>query len=75
MKIQLIAKNAPTYKKDTARDKWFKAVLKHEGKSTNTFLKAAEKYPPTLKKDGTAEAPRGWLNYFVREGVVKLSAK
>ena len=73
MKIQLIAKNAPTYKKDTARDKWFKAVRKHEGKSVDVFIKSATKNPPALKKDGKAEAPHGWLNYFVREGVVKLA--
>lgn len=38
MRIQLIAKNAPNYKEGTARDKWFKAILRHEGKTVETFL-------------------------------------
>ena len=73
MKIQLIAKNAPSYKKDSAREKWFKAVVRYEGKSVDAFLKNAEKNPPAKTKAGKGEPPQGWLNYFVHEGVVKLA--
>jgi len=73
MKIQLVTKNAPEYTEGTARDEWFKAVIRHEGKSVDAFIKNTKRNPPILKKDGIAEAPQGWLNYFVREQVIKLA--
>lgn len=73
MKIQLIAKNAPSYKNDSARDRWFKAVIRYEGKSVDSFLKNMGKNPPAVTKSGEAEPPQGWLNYFVREKVIKFA--
>ena len=72
MRIQLVTKNVPAYKEGTARDKWFKAILRHEGKTVDTFLKNTKRNPPALNKDGEAEAPNGWLNFFVREHVIRV---
>ena len=47
--------------------------MRHEGKTAATFLRNTRRNPPALKKDGKAERPQGWLNYFIREGVIKLA--
>jgi hypothetical protein len=60
-------------KYEGARALWYAALREHDGKSTEAFVAACTKKPPTLPKSGKAEDPRGWLRYFVREGVAALS--
>ena len=60
-------------KYEGARALWYAALLAHDGKSADDFVTACTKKPPTLPKSGKAEDPRGWLRYFVREGVAALN--
>jgi hypothetical protein len=60
-------------KYEGARALWYAALRQHDGKSTEDFISACTKTPPTLPKSGKAEDPRGWLRYFVREGVAALN--
>ena len=73
MRIKIL--DAPEYKPGSARAKWFAAVKRYDKKSVEDFLRNTEKRPPIHTKGGEAEAPNGWLNYFVREGAVKLTKK
>jgi hypothetical protein len=60
-------------KYEGARALWYATLREHDGKTTEDFVSACTKTPPTLPKSGKAEDPRGWLRYFVREGVAVLS--
>jgi hypothetical protein len=71
MKIKIL--ETPTYKKGSARAKWFTAIKRYNGKSVEDFLAAATKKPPVLKKNGEGESPNGWVRYFEREEVIKLA--
>ena len=63
----------PTYKKGTARAKWFTAIKGYDGKDVDAFIDAINKKPPVLKKNGEPEVPQGWVRYFAREEVIKVS--
>jgi hypothetical protein len=56
-----------------ARAAWYAALCQHSGKSAEDFVAACSKTPPTLPKNGKAENPRGWLQFFMRAGVASLS--
>ncbi len=62
----------PTYKKGSARAKWFTAIKRYDGKELDAFLTATTNKPPVLKKNGDPEAPNGWVRYFEREEVIGL---
>lgn len=62
----------PTYKKGSARAKWFAAIKRYDGKELEAFLTATTKKPPVLNKHGEGEAPNGWVSYFEREEVIQL---
>ena len=62
----------PEYKTGSARELWYAALRRAEGKSPEAFCEAASKKPPTLTKSGAAESPASWLRYFVREGLAKI---
>lgn len=66
-----VAKKAEKY--DGARAKWYAALLAHDGHTNDAFVESCTKSPPAMPKSGKAEDPRGWLRYFVREGVASLS--
>ena len=68
-----LTKNAPSFKKGSARAKWFTAIKRYDGKSVEDFLAAATKKPPVLKKNGESESPMGWLRYFEREEHIQIS--
>lgn len=55
-----------------ARAAWFEALRKYDGQSPEAFLEACKTTPPVLNMSGKAEDPRGWLRYFVREGVAAV---
>ncbi len=56
-----------------ARAAWYAALQAHNGKDADAFVADCTKTPPTTPKSGKAEDPRGWLRFFVREGVASLS--
>lgn len=53
-----------------ARESWYNLLLQHNGQDAGSFIEAAKANPPCLTKKGTAEDPRGWLRFFVRNEVV-----
>ena len=71
MKIKIL--ETPTFKKGSARAKWFTAIKRYDGKELDAFLDATNKKPPVLTKSGEGESPNGWVRYFEREEVIKLS--
>ena len=65
-------KNSPSFKKGTARAKWFTAIKRYDGESADAFIEAMNKKPPVLKKNGEGESPMGWLRYFERNEVIQV---
>lgn len=51
-----------------ARAAWFAVLVQHNGQAANAYLHACAKAPPSLPASGRAEAPTGWLSWFVRNG-------
>ena len=68
-----LTKNTPSFKKGSARAKWFTAIKRYDNKPVDDFVAAATKKPPVLNKHGEAESPSGWVRYFVREEVIELA--
>jgi hypothetical protein len=56
-----------------ARAEWYAVLCQHEGKPAADFLAATTAKPPSVPKSGVQEKSSGWLGYFVRTGVAKLS--
>lgn len=65
-------------KKDTkyrgAREAWHARLLEFDGKTEAEFIESTKEKPPALTRNGTAENPMGWVRFFVREGVLSVSA-
>jgi len=55
-----------------AREAWYALLKQHDGKPVSEFYAAAKASPPALTKAGTAEDPRGWMRWFLREKVAEL---
>ena len=55
-----------------AREAWYVLLKQHDGKPVSEFYAAAKATPPALTKAGTAEDPRGWMRWFLREKVAEL---
>ena len=68
-----LTKNTPTFKKNSARAKWFTAIKRYDGKPVDAFIDAMNKKPPVLTKNGGAESPMGWLRYFERQEAIQIS--
>ena len=71
--MNIVIKNAPEYRACSARAKWFAAVQRYQDKPLEMFVKNMKKRPPTLTRSGEAEDPRGWIDFFVIQGAIKLS--
>lgn len=56
-----------------ARQAWYEVLLAHNGQQASAYLQATAATPPSLPKSGVAEAPSGWLNWFVRNGVCTVT--
>jgi hypothetical protein len=67
----VIAKKEEKY--TGARAQWYTALREHEGQTIEAFVAACTKKPPSTPSSGKAEDPRGWLRWFVRNGVATLS--
>ena len=63
----------PTYKKGTARAKWFTTIKRYDGEDVDAFVAATTKKPPVLNKHSEGESPNGCVRYFEREEVIKLA--
>ena len=68
-----LTKNTPSFKKGTARAKWFTAIKRYHGKDVEAFVAATTKKPPVLNRHGEAESPNAWVSYFERAKVIKLT--
>ena len=68
-----LTKNTPTFKKNSARAKWFTAIKRYDNKPVDAFIEAMNKKPPVLKKNGEGESPMGWLRYFERNEHIQIS--
>lgn len=55
-----------------ARKAWYDVLLAHNGKPIADYEEHCTKNPPSLPKSGRAEAPSGWVRYFVRTGVLAI---
>ncbi len=62
----------PGMKYRGARDAWYARLQAHNGKDAASYLASCKENPPSLPKSGVAEAPQGWLSWFVRQGVCTL---
>lgn len=51
-----------------ARQAWYNVLVAHNGQPANAYLAATLATPPSLPKSQRADAPTGWLRYFVRTG-------
>lgn len=56
-----------------ARQAWFNVLLAHNGQPANAYLAACAAKPPSLPASGRAEAPTGWLSWFVRNGYATVT--
>ena len=56
-----------------ARAAWYGVLLQHNGNTAGAYLAACAANPPSLPKSGRAEAPTGWLRYFVRTGACTVT--
>lgn len=68
----LVVKAGLTYR--GARASWYAVLLQYNGQPGNAYLAACAAKAPSLPKSGRAEAPSGWLRYFVRTGACTLAA-
>ena len=59
-----------------ARGKWWAALQKYNGKPVAAFVTHVLANPPSTPKKGKlagkCEPPAGWVNWFVRQGLVKV---
>ena len=60
-----------------ARGAWWAAVQAHNGKPVAAFVAAVLATPPSTPKVGKlankVEPPAGWVNWFVRQGLVTIN--
>jgi len=56
-----------------ARAHWYAALLAHDGQTNDAFIDACTKQPPATSRSGKTEDPRGWLRFFERTGVARLT--
>jgi hypothetical protein len=56
-----------------ARGAWFAVLQAHNGQPANNYLAACVAKPPSLPASGRAEAPTGWLSWFVRNGYATVT--
>lgn len=59
-----------------ARDKWYQAILKADGKTVKEFTDEVLAKPPSTPTKGSlagkCEPPPGWISYFKRNGFITL---
>ena len=76
MKIKL-TKVTPTFRPNSARAAYYDAIVKFNGKSLDSYVKAMAANPPSYpqrgKLKGKQEPVQGWIGFFTREGLIELS--
>lgn len=68
-KIRLLKKDV-VYR--GARHDWYERLKAHDGKTEGEFIASTMENPPAKTKNGTVENPKGWVRFFVRQGVMSL---
>lgn len=56
-----------------ARAKWYERLKAYDGKPLAEWLENCKEDCPQLTKQGGKEDPKGWWNFFKRQGVADLS--
>ena len=63
------------YRPETARDLYWQAFQALAGQPWATVRQELESNPPKVPKSGKVEKASGWLSYFQRQGLAKLTHK
>lgn len=75
--IQADAAKKVKFREGTARYEWWQRMQDFNGKTLNAFLEDVKAKPPSVptkgKLQGKLEPPQGWIKFFQREGLIKLS--
>ena len=75
-KIKISKTVKAAFRPGTARDLYFQALVAHDGKDVNTFIKNVAASPPSVpgrgKLAGKQEPVQGWLSFFIRAGLVTI---
>ena len=75
-KIKISKTVKAAFRPGSARDLYFQALVAHNGKDVNEFIKAVAVSPPSVpgrgKLAGKPEPVQGWLSFFVRAGLVTI---
>lgn len=61
-----------TYKKGTARAKWFTAIMRYDNKPVDSFVEVTTKKPRGLNTNGEGESPMGWWRYYERSENIQV---
>lgn len=77
--ITIKGQPAKAYRTNSARAAYWALVQQYDGQPLTAFVAFAHANPPSTPKHGTlagkAEPTMGWVQYFVREGVLALTSK
>jgi hypothetical protein len=55
-----------------ARAAWYARLLEYNGKEAKDYLQSCKENCPQVTKSGEKEDPRGWMNWFIRNGIMEL---
>lgn len=70
--IKVIGQPEVPFKEGSAREQWWNAVTRYDGKSVEALGKAVKRKPPHKTISGKVEPVGGWLGYFQREGLIQV---
>ena len=66
-----------SYRTNSARAKWFEAIQAYNGKPVSEFVAGMQENAPSQptkgKLKGQTEPPMGWVNFFQRQGIIKIN--
>ena len=75
--IKLVKGVKANFRQGSARQLYYAAIVKHNGKGVNAFVKHCAANPPSVpnrgKLKGKQEPVTGWLSYFVRNGYITIA--
>jgi len=76
-KIKVNTDVKANFRKGSAREAYWEAIKKSNGKTVEHFEKACQDNPPSKPKKGKLkgklEPTSGWLSWFVRNGYIELA--
>lgn len=74
--IKVVAQPEKPYRPNTARDLYWQVINQYQGKPLNELVATLENpktCPKVSPKRGTPEPGNGWVQYFVRQGLVQVT--